>query len=198
MYDRFKELCEKHGKSMKEVCDVIGIKSSAVSNWKKRGSLPNGDTCLKISKYFGVSMEYLLTGETKVILKGFSVYRSITSSPYEVERLDEIDLDEHEMTDTVTPFHRHIYESGHGEKYDKQYTFQELLDMGAFIRYDFDECSFVRTAKAAADPEGTVLTDQERELLRIFRYLNDKDALLKYARYLKDGEKASERKALDA
>ena len=70
--------------------------------------------------------------------------------------------------------------------------------MGAFIRYDFDECSFVRTAKAAADPEGTVLTDQERELLRIFRYLNDKDALLKYARYLKDGEKASERKALDA
>ena len=63
MYDRFKELCEKHGKSMKEVCDVIGIKPSAVSNWKKRGSLPNGDTCLKISKYFGVSMEYLMTGK---------------------------------------------------------------------------------------------------------------------------------------
>jgi transcriptional regulator with XRE-family HTH domain len=63
MYDRFKELCEKHGKSMKEVCDVIGIKPSAVSNWKKRGSLPNGDTCLKISKYFGVSVDYLMTGK---------------------------------------------------------------------------------------------------------------------------------------
>lgn len=63
MYDRFKKLCEKHGKSMKEVCDVIGIKPSAVSNWKKRGSLPNGDTCLKISKYFGVSVDYLMTGQ---------------------------------------------------------------------------------------------------------------------------------------
>ncbi len=139
-----------------------------------------------------------MTGETKVILTGFSVYRSITSSFYEVERLDEIDLVEHKMTDTVTPFHRHIYESGHGEKYDKQYTFQELLDMGAFIRYDFDECSFVRTAIAAADPEGTVLTDQERELLDIFRYLNNPGELLRYARYLKDGEKANERRALDA
>ena len=44
----------------------------------------------------------------------------------------------------------------------------------------------------------TLLTDQERELLDIFRYLNNPGELLRYARYLKDGEKASERKALDA
>ena len=44
----------------------------------------------------------------------------------------------------------------------------------------------------------TLLTDQERELLDIFRYLNNPGELLRYARYLKDGEKANERKALDA
>lgn len=56
---------------------------------------------------------------------------------------------------------------------------------------------FVSPARA---PDRTVpeLSDQEQELLRIFRYLNDKDALLKYARFLKDGEKVSEKKALDA
>ncbi len=50
--------------------------------------------------------------------------------------------------------------------------------------------------KDAATPHQ--LTDQERELLDIFRYLNNPGELLRYARYLKDGEKASERKALDA
>ena len=115
MYDRFKELCKKKGKSMMEACDDIGIKSSAVSNWKKRDSSPNGDTLLKISKYFGVTMEYLMTGS------------------------DASDL-----------------------------------------------------------PAAIVLTDQEEELLGIFRYLSNKEELLKYARFLKEGEKARSKNALDA
>ena len=48
---------------------------------------------------------------------------------------------------------------------------------------------------AKRDP---LFTDQERELLDIFRYLNNPGELLRYARYLKDGEKVNERKALDA
>ena len=90
MYDRFKELCEKHGKSMKEVCDVIGIKSSAVSNWKKRGSLPNGDTCLKISKYFGVTMEYLMTGKD---------WEREAATPAEIESFEKDAATPHPVTD---------------------------------------------------------------------------------------------------
>lgn len=60
----------------------------------------------------------------------------------------------------------------------------------------------VTTEWEAADasdlPAAIVLTDQEEELLGIFRYLSNKEELLKYARFLKEGEKARSKKVLDA
>ena len=59
---------------------------------------------------------------------------------------------------------------------------------------------YLMTGADASDrkPTAMELTDQEEELLGIFRYLSNKEELLKYARFLKEGEKANERKALDA
>lgn len=62
MYERFKSLCEKMGKTMKQVCNDLEISQGTVSNWKKRNSIPSGDLLSKMSKYFDVSMDYLLTG----------------------------------------------------------------------------------------------------------------------------------------
>lgn len=58
---------------------------------------------------------------------------------------------------------------------------------------------YLMTGSDASDlPAAIVLTDQEEELLGIFRYLSNKEELLKYARFLKEGEKAGSKKALDA
>lgn len=65
MYDRFKDLCGKMGKTMKEVCKDLGISQGTVSNWKKRNSTPSGDLLSKMANYFNVSIEYLLTGHEK-------------------------------------------------------------------------------------------------------------------------------------
>lgn len=42
----------------------IGIVPQAFYDWKKKRQVPNAKSALKVAKYFGVSVEYLLTGET--------------------------------------------------------------------------------------------------------------------------------------
>lgn len=53
-------------KTYKTIKDLeeIGISSALVSNWKTRETIPRADDLYKISKFLGVSMEYLLTGES--------------------------------------------------------------------------------------------------------------------------------------
>lgn len=40
----------------------IGIVPQAFYDWKKKDQVPYATTALKIARYFGVSVEYLLTG----------------------------------------------------------------------------------------------------------------------------------------
>lgn len=116
MYEIFEKLLKDSGITAYKVSKETGISTATLTSWKKGNYTPKADKLQKIADYFGVSMEYLLTGEE-----------------------------------------------------DKGVAKRDIL-----------------------------LTDQERELLDIFRYLNNPGELLRYARYLKDGEKANERKALDA
>jgi len=41
----------------------LGLSSSAVTEWKKGKMKPSADAIIKIANYFGVSIDYLLTGE---------------------------------------------------------------------------------------------------------------------------------------
>ena len=43
----------------------IGIDTSIMTAWKKRGTIPSGDICLKIAEYLGVSVEWLVRGKEK-------------------------------------------------------------------------------------------------------------------------------------
>ena len=63
MYERFKSLCELKGISISQACKEIGIKPSAATNWKTRGGTATVETCQKIADYFGVSVDYIMTGE---------------------------------------------------------------------------------------------------------------------------------------
>lgn len=63
-YDKFKLLCDKKGVSVSRACIEIGLNRSAVAKWKG-GSTPNGATLQKLADYFGVTTDYLLSGEKK-------------------------------------------------------------------------------------------------------------------------------------
>lgn len=58
-WERFCLSCKNVGKKPNPVGKEIGVSSATVSQWKN-GSIPNGETLLKIADYFGISTDYLL------------------------------------------------------------------------------------------------------------------------------------------
>lgn len=62
MYDRYCELRDAKGYRDSDVAKKTGITPSTFSDWKKGKSIPNADKQRKIAALFGVSVEYLATG----------------------------------------------------------------------------------------------------------------------------------------
>ncbi len=60
----FEEL-KKQGKKQKELADYIGLSTSAISDWKKKGTNPAAEKISVIANFLGVSTDYLLTGEKR-------------------------------------------------------------------------------------------------------------------------------------
>lgn len=63
MYERFEMLLAKHNCTVADVCKATGISHSNMSSWKNRGGSMGTKNLQKIADYFGVSIDYLLTGE---------------------------------------------------------------------------------------------------------------------------------------
>ena len=63
LLDMVKELCRLKGISQGRMEKEIGISNGASSKWKT--SSPSLDILKKLSEYFGVSVDYLMTGKEK-------------------------------------------------------------------------------------------------------------------------------------
>lgn len=63
MYEIFELLCEKYGITPYKFCKDTGIRTSTISSWKKKNSLAGSKLSTAICEYFGVSMDYLMTGK---------------------------------------------------------------------------------------------------------------------------------------
>ena len=59
-YDNFIRLCNAAKKAPSAVVEEIGLSKSAVTGWKKRGSLPADATAQKLADYFGVTVAELM------------------------------------------------------------------------------------------------------------------------------------------
>lgn len=60
LLDNIKLLCKKRGISQRKMEQDIGISNGASSKWGT--SCPSGDVLQKLSSYFNVSINYLMTG----------------------------------------------------------------------------------------------------------------------------------------
>lgn len=63
MYDIFEKLCEQNKVTPYRVCKETGITTATISNWKAGRYVPKQDKMKKIAEFFGVSVDYLMTGK---------------------------------------------------------------------------------------------------------------------------------------
>ena len=63
MVERIEALCKKKGVSFRKVELSLGFSNGILRSWEKK--TPSADKLAAVADYFGVSMEYLLTGEEK-------------------------------------------------------------------------------------------------------------------------------------
>lgn len=64
MYEIFEKLCEEKGITPYRVCKETGITTATISNWKAGRYTPKQDKLQKIAEFLGVTIEYLMTGES--------------------------------------------------------------------------------------------------------------------------------------
>lgn len=67
-WERFYSLCQRVGKKPNPVGKEIGLSSGIISKWKA-GGIPNGETLMKLSNYFNVSVDYLLGISSSIEIK---------------------------------------------------------------------------------------------------------------------------------
>lgn len=63
MYEIFEKLLRLRNVKVSDVRRATGIASSTFSDWKSGRYMPKQDKLQKIADYFGVTIEYLMTGE---------------------------------------------------------------------------------------------------------------------------------------
>lgn len=63
MYEIFEQLLQKYNVTTYQVSKATGISQSTFSNWKNRRNLLSPDKAKLIADYFGVSLDYLMTGK---------------------------------------------------------------------------------------------------------------------------------------
>ena len=61
--NRLFSLLEERGTTQKALADAIGVNERNVGSWKMRGSDPPAKLIYPIALFFGVSVDWLLTGE---------------------------------------------------------------------------------------------------------------------------------------
>ena len=63
MYEVFEQLLQKNGVTSYKVAKEAGVTQTALNNWKSGRSTPTTKTLQKIADYFGVTIDYLMTGK---------------------------------------------------------------------------------------------------------------------------------------
>lgn len=63
MYEIFLKLLNEKGVTAYKVGKATGIAGSTFTDWKSGRSVPKQEKLQKIADYFGVSLEYLMTGK---------------------------------------------------------------------------------------------------------------------------------------
>lgn len=74
MYEIYQKLLDSRNLKNADISRATGISNMTLSDWKRGKSTPKQDKLQKIADYFGVSIEYLMTGKEPTIDSSAQVY----------------------------------------------------------------------------------------------------------------------------
>ena len=74
MVDRIKFLCTQNGTTIQKLEQATGLGNGTIRRWDN--AAPSVDRLAAVASYFGVTMEYLLTGTVGAIPEGLASRRS--------------------------------------------------------------------------------------------------------------------------
>ena len=63
--DRIDVLLKARNLKRSALCDALGLSSTSITDWNRRGTIPSADVAIMIARYLGVSVEFLVLGEEK-------------------------------------------------------------------------------------------------------------------------------------
>lgn len=63
MYEVFEQLLQKYGVTPYKVSKSTGVTQASLSKWKTGESVPSSKTLQKVADFFGVTVDYLMTGK---------------------------------------------------------------------------------------------------------------------------------------
>lgn len=78
-YSRFLALCNSKGVSPSSVAVSIGGTRASATSWKK-GAVPSDATFMKLASYFGVTPEYLKTGNDEGVVDEYDEFLELLKS----------------------------------------------------------------------------------------------------------------------
>lgn len=67
--ERIYQLFDEKDKKAYELCDKLNIRASTMSTWKARANDPPAKYMKAIADFFGVSLDYLMTGQDAPVRK---------------------------------------------------------------------------------------------------------------------------------
>lgn len=77
-------LMEKNGTTQKQLAEFVKIRPQTLAQYCSGETQPNGDKLLKIAEYYGVTVDYLLTG---TVIENIPVYEMLGFSQNTVNNL---------------------------------------------------------------------------------------------------------------
>lgn len=77
-------LMRKNGTTQKQLAEFVGIRPQSLALYCSEETTPNGEKLLKIAEYYGVTVDYLLTG---TVIENIPVYEMLGLSERSVQNV---------------------------------------------------------------------------------------------------------------
>lgn len=133
-YEQVKGLCDDRHIAISTLARKLNLSPSAPANWKA-GTLPKAETLIKISEYFGVSVDFLLFGSergnqnTATAQNGAAVLQNSGGNTVSIntgEGASNIDLQGFEQE--LVRIYRRLNMLGKSELIHKAYSLEAVID----------------------------------------------------------------------